>query len=116
MHFSASFGQPQPQGERTWQPRFWKGLPILGLSSLLTAILCALAAGVMLASCNDVEINQWPSKKHTFQPTVILAVFETANQVAMRFTLMEAVKCAWRIYDGQGGKSVLWIGVWKLDD
>jgi hypothetical protein len=58
---------------------------------LVEAILCA----IILATSDGKDINAWPNRRSTVQPTVLLAILTTVANATLAFALSEGIRIAW---------------------
>ncbi|KAF2143181.1 uncharacterized protein K452DRAFT_215651, partial [Aplosporella prunicola CBS 121167] len=80
---------------KPWLTGILKRIPYLGLLSLLTATLCAVATLAILVSSNSKDIKAWPSKAHPLQPTVIVAILSAVANSTLRYALAESLTLFW---------------------
>ena len=91
------------QGNRPWTPGVWKNFPLQGFLALLGAVLCAVAAAVVLALSDGQPINNWQVRGVDVQPTVLLSIFSTLANAMLAYAFSAGVTIAWWTKALRGG-------------
>ncbi len=86
---------PVAQSRRSWQPGVGKRFPYAAFLGLLGAVLCAVAAAVVLMVSNGQSISRWKINQTNVQPTVLLAIFSALANACLRFAFSEGHVIAW---------------------
>ncbi|KAK3708169.1 hypothetical protein LTR37_011673 [Vermiconidia calcicola] len=80
---------------RPWQTGSLRLVPVKGLAHLVIAILCGIAAMVILSRSNDMPLDNWRVKSYAVQPTVILSILATVANASFRCAFREGVRISW---------------------
>lgn len=76
--------------QTAWKAGVWHRLPLSGLLALIAALVATAAMVAVIAASDGMPIDSW-----RFQSTVYLSISYTVANIALRFTLSEAVRIAW---------------------
>ena len=92
--------------KRPWRTRFWRRAPVSGLLALLIALLCGLAAIIVLLTSDGFPLDGWRIQGYNVQPTVLLSVLATITNALFRYAFTEGVRMSWwtRTLDGTANR------------
>jgi Protein of unknown function (DUF3176) len=83
------------QSRRSWQPGVRQRFPYIGFLCLIGAVLCAVAAAVVLVISDGQSIDRWKINRTNGQPTVLLAIFSALANACLRLAFSEGHIVAW---------------------